>query len=66
MSLTVDINVANLKAYAVKTGIGFYPLMLWVVSRVINSHDEFKYSWDKDGNLIKWDYVSPSHTVRSF
>ena len=62
MSLTVDINVTNLKAYAEKTGIGFYPLMLWAVSRVINSHDEFKYSWDKDGNLIGWDYVFPSHT----
>ena len=62
MSLTVDINVTNLKAYSEKSGIGFYPLMLWAVSRVINSHGEFKYSWDKDGNLIKWDYVSPSHT----
>ena len=62
MSLTVDINVTNLKTYSEKTGLGFYPLMLWVVSKVVNSHDEFKYSWDKDGSLIRWDYVSPSHT----
>lgn len=62
MSLTVDINVTNLKTYSEKTGLGFYPLMLWVVSKVINSHDEFKYSWDKDGSLIRWDYISPSHT----
>lgn len=62
MSLTVDIDVANLKLYSKKTGIPFYPLMLWVVSKVINDHDEFKYSWDNEGNLIRWDYVSPSHT----
>ncbi len=62
MSLTVDIDVTNLRIYSEKTGVGFYPLMLWVVSKVINSHDEFKYSWDKDGHLIRWDYVSPSHT----
>ena len=62
MSLTVDINVTNLKAYSEKSRIGFYPLMLWAVSRVINSHDEFKYSWGKDGKLIKWDYISPSYT----
>ena len=62
MSLTVDIDVTNLKAYSKKTEIGFYPLMLWVVSKVINSHDEFKFSWDKDGSLIRWDYVSPSYT----
>ena len=62
LSLTVDIDVANLKLYSKKTGIPFYPLMLWVVSKVINDHDEFKYSWDNEGNLIRWDYVSPSHT----
>ena len=62
MSLTVDIDVANLKLYSKKTGIPFYSLMLWVVSKVINDHDEFKYGWDNEGNLIRWDYVSPSHT----
>lgn len=63
MSLTVDIDITNLKAYSKKTGINFYPLMMWVVSKVINSHDEFKYGWDEDGALIKWDYVSPSYAV---
>lgn len=36
--------------------------MLWLVSKVINAHDEFKYGWDSEGNLIKWDYISPSYT----
>lgn len=62
MSLTVDIDVTNLKIYSKKKDIGFYPAMLWVVSKAINAHDEFKYSWDMDGNLIQWDYVSPSYT----
>ncbi len=61
LSLTVDIDVTNLKAYSKKTGVNFYPLMMWAASKVINSHDEFKYGWDKDGALIKWDYVSPSY-----
>ena len=62
MSLTVDIDVTNLKAYARKTQFSFYPLMVWAVSKVINAHDEFKFSWDQDGNLIHWDYISPSYT----
>lgn len=62
MSLTVDIDVTKLKIYSKKNHIDFYPLMLWIVSKVINSHDEFKYSWDKDGHLIKWDFVFPSYT----
>lgn len=62
MSLTVDIDVTNAKAYAKKHHIGFYPLMLWIVSKAINAHDTFKYGWDRDGNLIRWDCVSPSYT----
>lgn len=61
LSLTVDIDVTSLKAYSKKTGVNFYPLMMWAVSKVINSHDEFKYGWGEDGALIKWDYVSPSY-----
>ncbi len=61
MSLTVDIDVTSLKEYSKKTGMKFYPLMLWVVSKVINCHDEFKFALSEDGTLIKWDYVSPSY-----
>ena len=39
MSLTVDINIAPLLAYAHTRGLKFYPCMLWVVSKVINAHD---------------------------
>lgn len=35
--------------------------MIWVVSRVINAHEEFKLGWDQGGNLIRWDFVSPSY-----
>lgn len=62
MSLTADVDVTKLRAYSKKNNLNFYPLMLWVVSKIINSHDEFKYSWDDAGNLIKWDFVSPSYT----
>lgn len=56
------MNVTNLKAYSKEHHLGFYPLMVWVVSKIVNAHDEFKYSWDADGNLNKWDFVSPSYT----
>ena len=44
-------------------GMKFYPAMIWVVSRVINTHEEFKLGWDQDGNLIRWDFVSPSYAT---
>ncbi len=63
MSLTVDMDVAPLLAYARKNKLSFYSSMIWVVSKVINSHDEFKYGWNSNGDLIRWDYISPSYTM---
>ena len=61
MSLTVDIDAAPLAAFAKRNGLKFYPAMIWTVSSVINRHDEFKYGWDADGNLIRWEQVWPSY-----
>lgn len=62
MSLTVDIDVTKLIRFSKCHDLKFYPVMIWVVSKVVNEHDEFKYSWDNEGKLIKWDYISPSYT----
>lgn len=61
MSLTVDMDVMPLVRFVRQRSMKFYPAMIWVVTRVINSHEEFKLGWDKDGNLIRWDYISPSY-----
>ena len=54
MSLTADIDVTKLIEFTKNSGLKFYPSMIWSVSKVVNAHDEFKYSWDKERNLIKW------------
>lgn len=61
MSLTVDIDVTPLAAFARRRGLKFYPCMIWAVSRVVNRRDEFKYSWDGAGRLVRWDVISPSY-----
>ena len=61
MSLTVDLDVTALAAYGKKRRLKFYPSMIWAVSKVVNSHDEFKYGWDEAGNLVRWDVISPSY-----
>lgn len=61
MSLTVDMDVTKLLIFCKTHHLKFYPAMIWVVSKVVNAHDEFKYSWDDDGNLIQWDFISPSY-----
>ena len=61
MNLTVEIDVTKLVEFSKNNGYKFYPCMIWAVSKIVNSRDEFKYA-KKDGNLILWDYVSPSFT----
>ncbi len=62
MNLTVDIDITNLLAFAKLHGLKFYPVMIWVVSKLMNARDEFKYSLRPDGRLIKWNSISPSYT----
>ncbi len=62
MNMTVDIDITSFIREVKGNGLRFYPCMIWVVSRIMNSRDEFKYHLKKDGELIKWDYVSPSYT----
>ncbi len=63
MSLTVDIDVTELIEFSKSNNFKFYPSMIWIVSKIVNAHDEFKYSWDSNGNQIKWEYVFPSYTL---
>ena len=59
MSMTVDIDVTALIEFVHAHGLKFYPTMMWVVSKAINQREEFKYGWDKEGKLIRWDFISP-------
>ena len=62
MNMTVDIDITSLLSEIKPKGLRFYPTMIWIVSRLMNARDEFKYHLTEDGELIRWDYVSPSYT----
>ena len=62
MNMTVEMDVTRLRAFCRERGLRFYPTMIWVVSRIINSRDEFRYRLLDSGELVLFDYVSPSYT----
>ena len=62
MSMTNDIDITSLISEIKQHGLRFYPTMIWIVSALMNSSDRFKYHLCENGDLIKWDYVSPSYT----
>ena len=35
----------------------FYPAMIWMVTRVLNAHDEFRYGWDDRNRLVLWERI---------
>lgn len=51
MSLTVEIDVTNLIEFSKRNNLKFYPSMIWIVSKVVNTHDEFKYSWNDSPSI---------------
>ena len=59
LSLTAEIDVTLFVRFVKGNGLKFYPAFMWAVSKIFNSREEFRYGWDKEGNLIRWDYISP-------
>lgn len=40
-----------------------YPTIMYAVTSAINRHDEFRLSYDENGNLGIYDTLSPSYTI---
>ena len=58
MSMTAEIDVAPLLSFIRENGLKFYPAMIWIVSKIVNSREEFRLG-QQNGEVGRWDYVSP-------
>ena len=63
-SMTARIDVTDLVTYSKKTGTKFYINFLYILSKVINSRDDYKmsYLWQTN-ELICYDVMNPTHYV---
>ena len=64
ISMTARIDVTELVAYSKRTGTKFYINFLYLLSKVLNSRDDYKmdYLYQKD-ELICYDVINPCHYV---
>lgn len=64
ISMTARVDVTALAAYSKRTRTKFYINFLYLLSRVINSRDDYKmgYLWESD-QLICYDVVNPTQYV---
>ncbi|MBQ2213043.1 MAG: hypothetical protein II414_00575, partial [Erysipelotrichaceae bacterium] len=63
-SMTARIDVTDLVEYSRKTGTKFYVNFLYVLSKVMNSRDDYRmgYLWQTD-ELICYDQINPTQYV---
>ncbi|MDR7071668.1 type A chloramphenicol O-acetyltransferase [Fictibacillus barbaricus] len=62
-SITVNLDITLLLQQLKSRDIKLYPAFIYMVSRVVNSHKEFRTSFSDDGQLGFWKEMSPSYTI---
>ena len=64
LSITARIDVTKLVEYSKKTDTKFYINFLYLLSKVLNSRDDYKYSWMwQTEQLVLFDTINPIQYV---
>jgi chloramphenicol O-acetyltransferase type A len=61
--MTADIDITLLRAELKCMGIKLYPVLIYMITTVVNHHCEFRTCFDSEGRLGVWDRMSPSFTI---
>ncbi len=62
-SMTVNLNITNFLKIVSARNKKFFPMMLYVLSQIVNAHKEFRMDIDEDNNVGYYDYSNPCYTV---
>ena len=59
ISMTCDIDITGYLNYVNSNGYRFYPSFMWAVSKIINTHEEFKLGWGDKNQVGVYDIIHP-------
>ena len=62
-SVTVNIDITGLMAFKRKYNARLYPLLIYVLSKAVNNHEEFRTAQNARGEIGVWDELVPCYTV---
>lgn len=62
-SMTVDLDLTTLLDRLKKREMKLYPTMIYLLSMIVNQHEEFRTSIDPNGNVGVFDLVHPCYTI---
>ena len=59
---TVMLDITALLKYIKEAGWKFYPTIIFLLSKIVNSHTEFRMAI-KNNELVIWNEIHPSYTI---
>lgn len=62
-SLTANIDITDLLFQVKRKKLKLYPTLIYIITTVVNKHEEFRTCFDKNGNLGYWDSMLPSYSI---
>ena len=62
-SITVNMDISEVIAFKNKLNTKLYPLLIYVLTKAVNNHDEFRTAINDKGELGVWDVLLPCYTV---
>ncbi|HDR8451294.1 MULTISPECIES: type A chloramphenicol O-acetyltransferase [Bacillus] len=62
-SMTVNVDITMLLGEVYQKGIKFYPVFIYLISRVVNNHKKFRTCFNDEGVLGYWEEMIPSYTI---
>ncbi|HDR7356649.1 TPA: type A chloramphenicol O-acetyltransferase, partial [Bacillus wiedmannii] len=62
-SMTVNVDITRLLKELHQKGIKFYPVFIYLISKLVNNHKEFRTCFNDEGVLGYWEEMTPSYTI---
>lgn len=62
-NIGADLDVTALQRLRREKGLKFFPVMLYVVMRVVNAHEEFRMAFNERHELGFWEELLPCYTL---
>ncbi|EAO54249.1 Chloramphenicol acetyltransferase [Bacillus thuringiensis serovar israelensis ATCC 35646] len=62
-SMTVNVDITMLLEEVYQKGIKFYPVFIYLISRVVNNHKKFRTCFNDEGVLGYWEEMIPNYTI---
>lgn len=62
-SITLNLDLSVLLKEIKKQDIKLYPTMIYLLSKIVNNHEEFRIVIDKKAGVVVFDILYPSYTI---